>query len=356
MAVWAGRLEELREAYRRHPRFWLSVAAAFLLLVISLLMLIPLAIRLDALRARHAVGPSWAFPSRLYTAGLPFIPGRPLPLPYLRRQLAVRGYRQVGGTPRSPGTWATVPGGVEIFVRGFRDAPDPAGHGGPERVRLELEDGSALARVRRLGGVPGGLPPDLAHPPRLEPVVAAWLMDDHRVRRTWVPLARVPTVVRDAVVAAEDRRFYSHHGLDLRSNIRALVVNLKAGGVREGGSTITQQLARGLFLGPERTWDRKVREIPLAIGLEILLSKDQILEMYLNMVYWGRGQGSGVAGIAEAARFYFDEPVDSLRLAEAALLAGLIPAPNSASPFHDTRRALARRNGVFADMVSARLL
>jgi membrane peptidoglycan carboxypeptidase len=187
-------------------------------------------------------------------------------------------------------------------------------------------------------------------------VVAALLMDEHRVRRTWVPLSRVPQVVRDAVVASEDRRFYRHQGLDLRSNARALLANLKAREVREGGSTITQQVARGLFLGPERTLGRKLREMALAIGLELLLDKNQILEIYLNLVYWGRSTGGGVAGISEAARWYFDQPVDSLRLAEAALLAGLIPSPNSTSPFREPRRALQRRNAVLGDMVAAGML
>ena len=355
MAVTSGRLETVREVYRRHPRRWTVAAALGLVLLTGLVSLIPLAARVDALRARRATGPSWAFPSRLYTAGLPFVPGRPLPFSYLRRQLALRGYRQVGTELREPGTWTVGSRGIEIYVRGFRDAPDPAGHGGPERVRLEIGN-ATLTRVHRLGGRAGDLAPDLEAAPRLEPVVASLLMDDQRIRRTWVPLARVPRVVRDAVVAAEDRRFFRHQGLDLRSNFRALLVNLKAGAVREGGSTITQQLARGLFLGSQRTWDRKLREMLLAIGLELLLSKEQILEMYLNMVYWGRAEGGGVAGIGEAARWYFDQPVDSLRLGEAALLAGIIPAPNSSSPFRDARKARERRNGVLDDMVAAGVL
>src|SRR5262245_21385674 len=286
MAATAGRLERLRETFLRHPRTWSVLLGLALLLVIGLLSLIPLAARVDALRARRATGPSWAFPSRVYTAGVPFVAGRPMPFAYLRRQLALRGYRQVTHDPTEPGTWAVGSRGIDLYLRGFRDAPDPAGHGGPERVRLEIANGT-LMHVYRRGGRAGDLAPDLRAAPRLEPVVATLLMDDQRVRRTWVPLARIPKVVCQAVVAAEDRRFYRHQGLDLRSNFRALWVNLKAGAVREGGSTITQQLARGLFLGSQRTWDRKLREMFLAVGLDLVLSKDQILEMYLNMVYWG---------------------------------------------------------------------
>jgi 1A family penicillin-binding protein len=348
-------LETARAIFRRHPMLWTSAAILVLLALTGLVLLIPLSVRVEALRARHATGPSWSFPSRLYTAGVPFVEGRTLPFTYLRRQLALRGYRQVGNEPREPGTWAMGSRGIAIFLRGFREVPDPAGHGGPERVLLEIANGT-LMRVHRQAARAEDPSPDRASAPRLEPVVASLVMDDHRIRRTWVPLSRVPKVVRDAVIAGEDRRFYKHRGLDLRSNLRALMVNLKAGGVRQGGSTITQQLARGLFLGPQRTWDRKVREIFLAVGLEILLSKDQILEMYLNMVYWGRAEGGGIGGIAEAARWYFDEPVDSLRLSEAALLAGIIPAPNSSSPFRDPQRAKVRRNAVLSDMVAAGVL
>jgi penicillin-binding protein 1B len=348
-------LERLRTSFRRHPRRWAVAGAALLIVLTGSILMIRLAATVEALRSRRATGPSWSFPSRLYTAGLPLVPTRPLPIEYLQRELSLRGYRRVPSPPRDPGSWAMGNRGVEIVLRGFRDAPDPEGRGGPEHVRLEIAAGS-LQNVERLGGVSGAPPPDLHHPPRLEPVLFATLMDDHRVRRTWVPLARIPKVVRDAVVASEDRRFYHHHGLDLRSNFRALMVNLRAGGVREGGSTITQQLARGLFLGSQRTWDRKLREMVLAVELEWLLSKDQILEMYLNLVYWGRSDEGGVAGIGEAARFYFDRPVDGLRLPEAALLAGLIPAPNPNSPFRDPRAALIRRNKVLGDMVEAGFL
>jgi penicillin-binding protein 1B len=311
--------------------------------------------RVQTLRVRHAAGPAWSFPSRVYSEGLPLTPGRPLPPDYLAAHLELRGYR-AGALPlRSPGTYAARPDGMEIFLRGFLDAPDPAGCGGPEHVRLRLS-GARIARVTRLGGCAGAPPPDTAHAPRLEPIVISVLADEQRVLRTWVPLDRIPRVVRDAIVAAEDRRFHRHAGFDPRSNVRALVTNVQAGGVRQGGSTITQQLARGLFLGRERTLGRKLSEVFLALGLEIVLSKDQILEMYLNSVYWGQGDGGGVAGVAEAARYYYDAPVESLGLAEAALLAGLIPGPNAYSPFRNPRGALARRNAVLGDMVAAGVL
>ncbi len=327
--------------------------------VLALLAVIPLAfvvafvtfaVRLGTLRDRLATGPAWVFPSRVYSDGLALLPGRALSADQLVAQLDARDYRPTAAPPIRPGTYAVERGGYQIVLRGFVDAPDPAGHGGPERVRLGLE-GGRLARVERLGGLAGAAPPDTLHPARLEPVLVSLLLDRDRVRRSWVPLARVPRALQDAVVASEDRRFRAHLGFDLRSNLRALLSNVEAGSIRQGGSTITQQLARGLFLGRQRTLGRKVREVFLAAGLEILLTKDEILEMYLNSVYWGQGDGGGIAGAAEAARFYFDAPVESLTVAQAAMLAGIIPAPNAYSPFRSLSAARQRRDAVLTDMV-----
>jgi len=345
-----SRLAELRSRVRARPRRSGAFAALALLALVTLAGFVRLAIEVRALRARHATGPSWSFPSRVYSDGVSLVPGRACPERYLRAELEARGYREVDAAA-APGDYAVAPDGFELLLRGFQAARDPAGAGGPERVRVRLA-GGRLAAVQRLGGIPGAAPPDTTHPPRLEPVAFALLADDQRVLRTWVPLERIPRALRDAVVASEDRRFRSHWGLDLRGNFRALVTNVQARGVRQGASTITQQLARGLFLGRERTWSRKLSEAAIALGLEALLSKDEILEMYLNSVYWGQSGSGGVAGAAEAARWYFDAPVESLGVAESALLAGIIPAPNAWSPFRDPRTAMARRNAVLEDMVA----
>ncbi|HEV2106499.1 MAG TPA: transglycosylase domain-containing protein [Candidatus Eisenbacteria bacterium] len=313
------------------------------------------ALAVRRLAARHATGPAWSFPSRVWSDGLPLVPGRALPEEHLRAELEARDYREVFDAPQAPGEWSTTPDGVEIVLRGFRAAADPAGHGGPERVRVQLAHGRVRA-VRRLGGVRGAPRPDLAHPPRLEPVRIATLTDSTHVRREYVPLARMPLALRAAAVASEDRRFRSHWGLDLRGDARALAANLRAGAVRQGASTITQQLARGLFLGSQRTLGRKLAEIPLALGLELLLSKDQILEMYLNSVYFGRDDAGGYAGVAEASRRLFGTAVDSLSLAQAATLVGVIPAPNLYSPLRRPDEALRRRHAVLNDLYQTRAL
>ncbi len=181
---------------------------------------------------------------------------------------------------------------------------------------------------------------DNADPPELFAQIAV-------AQRTRVPLARMPRILLDATVAIEDDRFYSHWGIDVWGIMRAMAVNLIKGKIEQGGSTITQQLAKTLFLSPERTLRRKVQEALLAIQIERQYKKDEILEMYLNQIYFGHG----AYGVEQAARGYFGKNVEDLTLAEAALLAGLPRAPSGSNPRNDLEKATARRNLVLTRMV-----
>lgn len=160
---------------------------------------------------------------------------------------------------------------------------------------------------------------------------------------------QMPELVKQAFVAAEDRRFYAHDGVDLWGISRALVTNLRQGAVREGASTITQQLARTVFLSQDRTLTRKLKEAALAYKLERQLSKEQILEQYLNFVYLG----SSAYGVSDAAWVYFSKQPDQLTLPEAALIAGLPPAPSVYSPLVNPDLALERRSIVLDRMQQA---
>ena len=150
----------------------------------------------------------------------------------------------------------------------------------------------------------------------------------------------------EAVVAIEDRRFYSHFGVDPIGFTRAMVANVMSGRLVQGGSTITQQLAKNLFLTPDRTIERKVQEVMLALWLEQKYTKDQILEMYLNRVYLG----SGSYGVAAASRRYFNKSAKEVTLPEAALIAGLLKAPSRLSPARDPKAARERSQLVLAAM------
>jgi len=162
-----------------------------------------------------------------------------------------------------------------------------------------------------------------------------------------VSLDQVPDHVRKAVIAVEDKRFYEHQGVDLRAIFRALLRDLRSGDFSEGGSTITQQLAKNLFLPSDKTIERKLKEAGYAIKIESVLSKDEILEAYLNNIYFGEGRW----GIQNAARFYFGKDAAELTLAEGATLAGLLKAPSIYSPLNDPDKALERRNTVLSLML-----
>ncbi|HID66161.1 MAG TPA: peptidase, partial [Aquificaceae bacterium] len=165
-------------------------------------------------------------------------------------------------------------------------------------------------------------------------------------KRFYVPLEKIPNHVINAFIAVEDRNFWHHFGVDPLAILRAALANYRAGKIVQGGSTITQQLARNLFLTPKRTFERKLKEALLAIKIERNFNKEKILELYLNQIYLG----SGSYGVEAASQVYFGKHVWELSLEEAALLAGLPKAPAKYNPFYHPDRALERRNFVLKRM------
>ena len=165
-------------------------------------------------------------------------------------------------------------------------------------------------------------------------------------KRIMVPLSKIPVQLKQAALAVEDANFYRHIGIDPKSIFRAFLTNMKAGRVVEGGSTITQQLSKTLFLSRERSLIRKIKEAILSIRLELVFTKNEILEMYLNQIYYGHGS----YGVEAAARTYFGKNVQNLTLDEVALIAGLPKSPNSYSPYRNPKRARSRRNHVIRRM------
>jgi penicillin-binding protein 1A len=166
--------------------------------------------------------------------------------------------------------------------------------------------------------------------------------------KVYVPITQIPQVMRDATVATEDERFYSHRGFDVRGIMRAALANYRHDEITQGASTITQQLARKLFLNDRQTMSRKIQEALLAIEIERYYSKDEILERYLNLVYFG----AGAYGVQAASHAYFGKDVSRLKLPEAAMLAGLVAAPSLYSPYNDLERAKGRQRHVLDRMVA----
>ncbi len=170
------------------------------------------------------------------------------------------------------------------------------------------------------------------------------------------PLSAYPPLLIDAVLLMEDRRFYEHHGVDMRAVMRAAWANVQRGSIVQGGSTLTQQLARSRYLTHERAFSRKIKEVALSMGMEIILSKQEILERYLNDVYLGQRGTYEVRGIAAASRLYLGKEPGALREAEVALLVGLIRSPNTTSPLVSLQRARKRRDLVLRRLREERRL
>ncbi|TAE34476.1 MAG: PBP1A family penicillin-binding protein [Alphaproteobacteria bacterium] len=170
-----------------------------------------------------------------------------------------------------------------------------------------------------------------------------------QISGSFVEFEQLPPHLIHAVIATEDRRFFSHFGVDVKGVLRAVVVNVQSGRMTQGGSTITQQLAKNLFFSPERTLNRKMQELVMALWLEQNFSKKEILAIYLNRVY----MGGGSYGIEAAARFYFDKPAVQLDLVESAMIAGMLKAPSRYNPTSDKARAIKRTTQVLFNMHDA---
>jgi penicillin-binding protein 1A len=174
----------------------------------------------------------------------------------------------------------------------------------------------------------------------------------YKENRIWVPIAKIPPIVREAFIANEDHNFYRHHGVDFGGIIRAAFTDLLHHHAEQGASTITQQLARGLFLTDQQTIQRKVQEALLAVEIERYYTKDEILERYLNLIYLG----SGAYGVDAAAHTYFGKSVDKLTVGQAAMLAGLVAAPSDYSPYVNLGLARERQSHVLDRMADSRYI
>jgi len=275
---------------------------------------------------------------RVRSAPFHLAPGRTVREYRLVERLEALGYRRVHQKPDAPGTYFW---GNETFWI-WRRAHRLRGRDRPAQIfglALAPRDGMVL---RLFGGE--GEP--LRRPPWLEPETLAESLEGDRARRLPVRLADLPDHVWQALLAAEDARFFDHPGVDGRALARALLANLKAGKVAQGGSTITQQLVKMRDLTPRRTLGRKVSEAVRALALEADHDKEEILQAYLNHVYYGHVEGLAVHGIGAAARALFSKNARDLDLAEAALLAALVQGPNRLSPVRHPERAKERRDWV----------
>ena len=298
-----------------------------------------------AVEARFG-GRKWSVPSRVYSDGLVVYPGQRLSLSQLTGRLKRLGYRSTERVPLAEGEYRIRSRSVTVH---FRPIKLQVMKRPPAVVRFDFEG----RRSRALRAITDAKSDEVLPIFEIEPEELMQVFGDRHESRQLVALKDVPQPLINAVLAAEDADFYRHFGVDLVAILRAAYVNTKEGGVRQGGSTLTQQLAKSFFLTPERTVWRKLKELIIAVVIEIKYEKDDILEIYLNEVYLGQRGSVSVHGFGEASRFYFGRRIQNLAADQCATLAGIIRSPNRYSPYAHPKTALARRNVVLKAMRSA---
>ena len=291
---------------------------------------------LDAQIEARFAGRMFSVPSTVYAAPLVLYPGLDADRVGLLDRLERLRYERVRGPAVDLGQYAELPDGLRIGLRPFR-YPYRNDPGGVVDVLLD-ED-------RRIIGIEDESGRELSLE-EVEPEIIAELHGPIRADRRLVLLEEFPAVLVDTVLAVEDQRFFDHPGVDVRRIVGAFLANLRAGRIVQGGSTLTQQLVKNLYLTPERTIRRKIREAVMAILLERRHSKQELLEVYLNEVYMGQRGSVAVHGMGEAAFHYLARDVRDVGLSEAALLVGLIKGPNLYSPYSRPEVTRARRDVV----------
>ncbi len=268
--------------------------------------------------------------------GAPFLlkPDLALAESHLIERLTRLGYREATGPVQAPGEFRVEAEGIDIYLHGFPDM-----HMNPAPIRVRHAQGV----VRDVVSMEHG---DTVFPAYLEPQLISGMRGESRQVREWLPLADIPARFVDALLSIEDRRFYGHIGIDPVAVMRAVWTNFGRGTVVQGGSTITQQLAKNLFYSPHRTWTRKVKESIAAMVMEAMYTKTEILESYLNEIYLGQVGSVSVYGVREAAYRYFGKRLDELAIEDIALLVGMIKGPNTYSPLKNLSLAKQRRDVV----------
>lgn len=285
-------------------------------------------------------GQRWQLPSKIYSDVTLLYPGLSINRRLLLDQLARLEYRAVKQKPERSGEMRAGETRIDLFLHALK-TPDRERAAFPVVIHLDRD---RIASIRRSDN---GEALSLLE---IEPEEIDLFFGPEREKRRLVSIDQVPPHLIQAVLTAEDNRYFSHHGIDFRGILRAAFANLRHGEIRQGGSTITQQLAKNYFLTPERTFTRKLRELMIALILELRYDKRTILEIYFNEIYLGQKGSISVNGVGEASWFYFGKPVEELSLPEAATIAALIRGPNAYSPYLNPERCERRRRHLLDKM------
>ncbi|YCO04208.1 penicillin-binding protein 1B [Vibrio sp. VNB-15] len=302
-------------------------------------------IYLDSVVKDRFDGQLFDLPTVVYARILNLNPGENITIKEMRNELDVLNYRKVS-QPRYPGEYSSSSTRIELIRRPFEfaDGPEPDRH-----VMLHFSS-SGLTRIQSLESKG-----DLGYL-RIEPKMLGMLEKDQNEQRLFLRRDQFPEILVDALLATEDRDFYQHDGVSPLAIGRALVANIKAGRTVQGGSTLTQQLAKNLFLTRDKTLWRKVREAYIALILDYRYSKDRILEAYLNEVYLGQSGGDAIHGFGLASRYYFGQPIQELRIDQLAMLVGMVKGPSYYNPIRYPERTKTRRDLVLRLLMQQNML
>ncbi len=308
-------------------------------------VLIFVGIYLDSVVKQRFEGQLFQLPTVVYARIHTLYAGENVSRPELQKELDILNYRKVS-QPRYPGEYSSSSSKIELIRRPFEfvDGPEADRH-----VMLHF-DASSLTRIQSLESKG-----DLGYL-RLEPKMLGMLEKDTDEQRLFLRREQFPEIMVDALLVTEDRDFYQHDGVSPLAIARAMFVNLKAGRTVQGGSTLTQQLAKNLFLTQDRTLWRKVREAYIALILDYRYSKDRILEAYLNEVYLGQSGKQAIHGFGLASRYYFGQPIQELRIDQLAMLVGMVKGPSYYNPVRFPERTKERRDLVLRLMMQQNML
>lgn len=299
-------------------------------------------IYLDQIIAQKFEGQKWHLPAQVFSRSMALYPGAAVSHPQMMAELKLLGYRKVAN-PRQVGEFSASSTRIELWRRPFLH---PEGDQVEQRVMISFDSNgvSSVTRVsdkRQLA---------VFH---LEPVLLDRIITGDGEDRLFVPTEEMPKSIVQALLLVEDRSFYEHHGVNPFAIARAAFVNISAGRTVQGGSTLTQQLAKNFFLSSERSLLRKVREALMAVIIDFRYSKDEILEAYLNEVYMGQDKSRAVHGMGLASRFYFGRPISELTIAQQAFLVATIKGPSYYNPWRYPDRIQERRDLVLRLLMDA---
>lgn len=318
---------------RFRPLLWLARLG-----VLAAIILVPLVFWLNHEIEQKFSSHKWTIPAKVYARPLELFVGSRITRDELQQELELLGYKKTGNAA-SAGSYARQSNGLSLHTRGFqfgdgleRAVRVHAQWAGPELSSLSTSAGERLDLVR------------------LEPLQIGGIYPGQNEDRLLVELSDMPKGMLKCLLAVEDRSFYEHPGISLRGIARAMLVNLRQGRFTQGGSTLTQQLVKNLFLSQDRTLSRKLAEIPMALMLESKISKDEILQMFINEVFLVQDGNRAVHGFALASQYFFNQPLQELLPHQYALLVGMIKGPSYYHPGRHPERAKRRRDLVLSIM------